>query len=63
MIAAGLCRMCRYGRNVSSSRGSHFLLCERSRTDERFPRYPSLPVRRCSGFEANGDSGREGNES
>jgi hypothetical protein len=28
-----------------------FWLCRRSATDPRFPRYPSLPVLTCSGFE------------
>jgi hypothetical protein len=28
-----------------------FRLCERSTTDPRFPRYPNLPVVRCSGYE------------
>jgi hypothetical protein len=28
-----------------------FSLCERSRTDPAFPRYPRLPVVECSGFE------------
>jgi hypothetical protein len=28
-----------------------FSLCERSKTDERYPKYPSLPVERCPGYE------------
>jgi hypothetical protein len=27
-------------------------MCERSKTDPDFPRYPRLPVLSCSGFEA-----------
>jgi hypothetical protein len=34
------------------SKGSAFWLCERSRTDPRFSKYPPLPVRRCLGFVA-----------
>ena len=34
-----------------NDRGSTFLLCERSRFDDSFARYPSLPVLRCPGFE------------
>ena len=49
---AGLCDRCRHQRIVRTSRGSTFSLCERSRTDERFPKYPRLPVERCRGFEA-----------
>jgi hypothetical protein len=47
----GLCDTCRHVRLIVSGRGSRFLLCELSRTDPRFPRYPSLPVLACTGFE------------
>jgi hypothetical protein len=50
--AAGLCAACVHARLVVSGRGSRFVLCERSRTDARFPRYPTLPVVACTGFEA-----------
>jgi hypothetical protein len=26
-------------------------MCERSKTDDRFPKYPRLPVERCPGYE------------
>jgi hypothetical protein len=48
---AGLCDRCRHQRIVRNTRGSRFSLCERSRVDPAFPRYPRLPVRQCSGFE------------
>lgn len=47
----GLCRTCRHARTVRNPRGSVFWLCERSRTDPDFPRYPHLPVLRCVGYE------------
>jgi hypothetical protein len=47
----GLCGACRHRRVVTSARGSRFLLCERSKTDPAFPKYPRLPVLRCAGFE------------
>ena len=47
---AGLCAGCVHARLVVSGRGSRFVLCERSRTDPLFPRYPPLPVRTCAGF-------------
>jgi hypothetical protein len=47
----GLCDRCRHQRLVPNTRGSVFSLCERSKTDERFPRYPRLPVLDCVGFE------------
>jgi hypothetical protein len=49
--AAGLCDSCRHQRIVRNTRGSSFSLCERSRTDPDFPRYPRLPVSECRGYE------------
>jgi hypothetical protein len=49
---AGLCASCRHARLVVSGRGSRFVLCERSRSDARFPRYPPIPVVACLGWEA-----------
>lgn len=48
---AGLCDSCRHQRLVPNTRGSVFSLCERSRTDPAYPRYPRLPVLSCPGFE------------
>jgi hypothetical protein len=50
-VSAGLCDSCRHQRLVSNTRGSEFSLCERSRRDPAFPRYPRLPVRECAGHE------------
>jgi hypothetical protein len=59
-VDAGLCPDCRHSRTVQTRRGSLFVLCERSRTDPAFPRYPALPVRQCRGYEraADGAGGR-----
>jgi hypothetical protein len=48
---AGLCDSCRHQRVVRNTRGSAFSLCERSKTDPAFPRYPRLPVVECPGYE------------
>ncbi len=48
----GLCDACVHVSFVTSGRGTTFLMCGRSKTDERFPKYPPLPVRACVGFEA-----------
>lgn len=48
---AGLCDGCRHQRVVRTTRGSRFSLCERSREDDRYPRYPRVPVSECAGFE------------
>jgi hypothetical protein len=49
--AAGLCDTCAYQREVRNTRGSTFSLCERSREDPAYPRYPRLPVTECAGYE------------
>jgi hypothetical protein len=51
--SVGLCATCVFARSVTSGKGSTFLLCQRSQTDPRFPKYPPLPVRSCVGFEAS----------
>jgi hypothetical protein len=48
---AGLCDRCRHQRLINNTRGSTFSLCERSKVDPEFPRYPPLPVLSCRGFE------------
>jgi hypothetical protein len=49
----GLCATCVHVQRVVSSKGAAFYLCRKSETDDRFPRYPALPVRRCAGYEAS----------
>ena len=49
MSDAGLCATCMHCR-VIHARRSDFYMCERSFTDERFPKYPRLPVVRCVGY-------------
>jgi hypothetical protein len=48
---AGLCDTCRHQRLVPNTRGSVFSLCERSKTDPAYPRYPRLPVVNCDGYD------------
>jgi hypothetical protein len=49
---AGLCNSCLQQRVITSGRGSAFSLCRLSAFDERFARYPRLPVLACDGYEA-----------
>ena len=53
--ARGLCDSCRHQRLVPNTRGSVFSLCQRSREDPDFPRYPRLPVLSCPGFQPRPD--------
>ncbi len=56
---SGLCPSCLHVRVVRSGRGSQFLMCARSASDERFPKYPRLPVVSCVGYEERADIGRD----
>jgi REP element-mobilizing transposase RayT len=49
----GLCFHCAHAQIVQSGRRSRFWLCELSRLDLPYAKYPRLPVLRCRGF-ANG---------
>lgn len=49
-LQSGLCAGCRHARRVLTPR-SRFWLCERSRDDASYDRYPRLPVLTCRGFE------------
>ena len=53
----GLCDSCRHQRVVRNTRGSSFSLCERSREDDRYPRYPRLPVVSCPGHQLRNEDG------
>ena len=60
MTTSSLCERCRWLREVISGKGSRFLLCERSRVDPQFAKYPPQPVASCPGFEPTaGDPPRD----
>ena len=52
---AGLCDSCRHQKVIANTRGSSFSMCERSKVDERFAKYPRIPVERCPGYEERGE--------
>ena len=49
-MRAGLCDGCRHQKVIRNTRGSVFSMCERSKLDAAFPKYPPLPVLECRGF-------------
>lgn len=46
----GLCESCRHSRIIISGKGSRFFYCALAETDERYLKYPRLPVLECSGY-------------
>ncbi|HEV2060217.1 MAG TPA: hypothetical protein VGR11_12740 [Solirubrobacteraceae bacterium] len=55
---AGLCDSCRHQQVVRTKRSS-FSLCRRWKEDDRYPRYPRLPVLRCRGHEPRAATGED----
>ena len=55
----GLCDSCIHQTVVRNTRGGSFSLCERSKTDPRYPKYPRVPVQECRGYEPRGDPGEQ----
>ena len=59
-----LCETCASMREVITPKGSRFLLCQLSRNDPAYPKYPSQPVVRCDGYrprESEQDTTQGGN--
>jgi len=54
----GLCQECSFHSLTSGKSGSEFHLCRLSRIDPTFPKYPRLPVLRCTGFKKTESKGR-----
>jgi hypothetical protein len=50
VVSPGLCATCVHAARVTGAR-SQFWMCRRHATDPSFPRYPSLPVLSCRGYE------------
>jgi hypothetical protein len=50
-MKVGLCDTCVHQRVVRNTRGSTFSLCERSKTQPEYPKYPRVPVLECRGYE------------
>ena len=46
-----LCETCCSMREIVTLKGSRFLFCQLSKTDEAFPKYPAQPKIRCDGYQ------------
>lgn len=58
-MKAGLCDSCRHQKLIRNTRGSTFSMCERSKADDRYPKYPRLPVVECAGWERRAEPARD----
>jgi hypothetical protein len=45
-----LCEICALMREIITSKGSRFLLCQLSKSDPAYPKYPPQPIVRCDGY-------------
>jgi hypothetical protein len=50
-MTKSLCETCAWMREIVTPKGSRFLLCELSKVNAAYARYPGQPVIRCQGFE------------
>lgn len=50
----GLCASCRFAHLTTTRRGTAYLRCLRAADDDRFVKYPRLPVTSCSGHAPGG---------
>lgn len=50
LYARSLCLKCQHVRRIENKRGSVFLMCGKSKEDERFAKYPPQPLGECVGF-------------
>ena len=57
-VGPGLCATCAHVETIRSDRGSVFFRCSLSDIDPRFPKYPTLPVVECSGWDSVRNSER-----
>jgi hypothetical protein len=49
-MSHSLCETCSLVRELVTPKGSRFLLCQLSKTDPAYPKYPPQPVVRCEGY-------------
>jgi hypothetical protein len=52
-MTPSLCETCALMREVVTPKGSRFLLCQLSKTDPAYSKYPPQPVVRCDGYRKN----------
>lgn len=51
-MTISLCETCTWMREIRTPKGSRFLLCEHSKSDPAYAKYPPQPIVRCFGYES-----------
>jgi len=51
MWANSICNFCVFLRITKNERGGVFYMCQRSKIEAHFPKYPHQPMIKCAGFE------------
>jgi len=46
-----LCETCQRMQEIITPKGSRFLLCQLSKTNSDYPKYPAQPIVRCVGYQ------------
>ncbi len=52
----GLCDTCLNAKLIRNTRGSVFVMCELSKVDDGYPKYPPVPIIQCDGYRPPEDS-------
>ena len=55
-MTTGLCETCRFHTLVTTKQKNTFHLCEKSKSDSSFSKYPRLPVLNCRGYQSTKDT-------
>jgi hypothetical protein len=58
-MTRSLCEKCALMREIITPKGSRFLLCQLSKTNRAYQKYPPQPVIRCDGYEKNKLTGEQ----
>jgi hypothetical protein len=51
LVQKGICLDCKLAKIIISAKASRFIQCQKHFEDNRFAKYPRLPVMACLGFE------------
>ena len=46
----GLCTYCDWSKQIKTAKKSSFIMCNLSKIDQRYTKYPQLPLLECEGF-------------